>query len=179
MISEKASTRSTYTQCRWAVLMKITEARRYIITGTHSRKFRIAIHWIRLWKKKNSLHSDGTSPSSSMGSLGPPSPTTRPRASTADTPGYYVTMSTLNNRKVSVRIFHLLSIDLDHKNKKLTLKLFSQHRRRNHLDEIYLFHQLIWMAIRIWCRHLWTVAARWVKLQGRLLMNICFWPEVE
>ncbi|KAJ6643933.1 Ankyrin repeat and sterile alpha motif domain-containing protein 1B, partial [Pseudolycoriella hygida] len=43
---------------------------------------------------------DGTSPSSSMGSLGPPSPSTRPRSATAETPGYYVAMSPLN-RKLS------------------------------------------------------------------------------
>lgn len=60
--------------------------------------------WLVFDNKKILIRSDGTSPSSSMGSLGPPSPTSRPRASTAETPGYYVTMSTLNNRKVSVSV---------------------------------------------------------------------------
>ncbi|KAG4073307.1 hypothetical protein HA402_002652 [Bradysia odoriphaga] len=50
-----------------------------------------------------------------MGSLGPPSPSSRPRASTAETPGYYVAMSSLNNRKVSVRLsfphFHFVDIN--------------------------------------------------------------------
>lgn len=42
---------------------------------------------------------EGTSPTSSVGSLGPPSP--RPRAATADTPGFYVTMAPINLSKVS------------------------------------------------------------------------------
>ena len=39
-----------------------------------------------------------------MGSLGPPSPTPRPRAATGDTPGFYVSMAPINSSKVSVCI---------------------------------------------------------------------------
>lgn len=65
-------------------------------TFSNSRATALASHW----------NAYGTSPSSSMGSLGPPSPTPRPRAATATdaTPGFYVTMTPINSSKISVSI---------------------------------------------------------------------------
>lgn len=95
----------------------------------------------------------------------PLSPLLRPRASTTDTPGVYVSMAPIRNASNSVCFFVIVVVV---EPKPI---FFSPHHQKNHLEEIYPVQHQIHS-----CPPHWTIQI--TVSRTHQLMNFYIWQRV-